>query len=74
MTIIDWANRELDVLKGQLAYLSSGAARFYDGSEPEAATDRTGDCIAMVERHIEEWKRLMRQNGIVEKRPERDES
>lgn len=64
MTIAEWANRELRVLKGQLAYLNSGAARFYDGSVRDDCSDRTNDCVAMVQRQIDEWKRLMVQHGI----------
>ena len=64
MTIVEWANRELAVLKGQLAYLNSGAARFYDGPERDADHDRTIDCVTMVERQIGEWERLMAQHGI----------
>jgi hypothetical protein len=71
MTIIEWANRELEVLTGHLAYLKSGAARFYDQA---AHADRTKDCIAMLERQIEEWKALMDQHGIIVSRPNTSEA
>jgi hypothetical protein len=64
MTIVEWANRELAVLKGQLAYLNSGAARLYDNWDRDAARDRTTDCVTMIECQIGEWERLMAQNGI----------
>ena len=59
MFIAEWANRELEVLKGQLAYLNTGAARFYDALSRDTQSDRTDDCVAMVQRQIEYWKRLM---------------
>ena len=52
------------MLKGQLAYLNSGAARFYDASSRDTQSDRTNDCIAMVQHQIEDWKRLMSEHGI----------
>ena len=64
MFIAEWANRELEVLKGQLAYLNTGAARFYDVPSRDTQSDRTDDCVAMVQRQIEYWKRLMSDHGI----------
>ena len=63
MTIEEWANLELATLKGRLAYLSIGAIKL---SDPKTANsdDRTADCIAMLQRHVCEWRSLMREHGL----------
>ena len=52
------------MLKGQLAYLNLGPLDFTMLPSRDTQSDRTNDCIAMVQHQIEDWKRLMSEHGI----------
>ena len=62
MTITELANRELDILTGQLAYLKLSISN--NNSDADNEGNGRSAYISMIARHIEEWKRLMAEYGV----------
>jgi hypothetical protein len=62
MTIAELANRELDILTGQLAYLKLSVSSH--NSEADREESDHSAYMTMIARHIEEWKRLMAEYGV----------
>ena len=62
--MVEWANEELSVLEGHLAFFKLGEARIFDGRSHSAETDVTHEYIALIERHIEEWTARMALHNI----------
>ena len=62
--MVEWANEELAVFQGQLAFLKLGSARIFDSRVRGEKNDVTQEYIALTERHIEEWTALMALHNI----------
>ena len=72
LQMIDWANRELSTLEGQLAFWKCGIARIFNG--PSSNDDITEDVIATIERHISNWRDLMARHNVPVVPPSTDSS
>ena len=70
--MIDWANRQLWTLEGQLAFRNCGIARVVDG--PSSDDEITEDVIAAIERHISDWRDLMARHNVPVVSPSADSS
>ena len=66
-----WANEELTVFQGQLAFLKLGSARICTGGRRarELPNDVTQKDIALIEHLIAEWTALMAIHNIPEQSP-----
>jgi hypothetical protein len=64
--MVEWANRELSTLEGQLAFWRGGVARVFNG--PASDDGITDDIIATLEKHVADWRALMSQHNIPVKR------
>ena len=64
--MLEWANEELAVFQGQLAFLKLGSVRICTVSRRarELPTDLTDDYVALIENFIEEWTALMALHNI----------
>jgi hypothetical protein len=60
--MIEWANRELSTLEGQLAFWKSGVARLFNG--PYDDDDITKSVINTLEKHVADWRALMARHDI----------
>lgn len=60
--MIEWANRELSTLEGQLAFWKSGVARLFNG--PYDDNDLTKSVIDTLEKHVADWRALMERHHI----------
>jgi hypothetical protein len=60
--MIEWANRELSTLEGQLAFWKGGVARVFNG--PSSDDHITEAVIATLEKHVAEWRALMSDHNI----------
>ncbi|AGK59883.1 hypothetical protein HYPDE_41073 [Hyphomicrobium denitrificans 1NES1] len=60
--MIEWANRELSTLEGQLAFWKSGVARLVNG--PYDNDTITKSVIDTLEKHVAEWRELMARHDI----------
>jgi hypothetical protein len=60
--MIEWANRELSTLEGQLAFWKGGVARVFNG--PASDDEITEAVIATLEKHVAEWRTLMNDHNI----------
>ena len=72
LKMIDWANRQLWTLEGQLAFWKCGIARVVDG--PSSDDEITEDVIAAIERHISDWRDLMARHNVPVVSPSADSS
>jgi hypothetical protein len=63
--MLEWANEELAVFQGQLAFLKLGSARICTGRRArETPNDVTEEYVALIENFIEEWNALMALHNI----------
>jgi hypothetical protein len=63
--MLEWANEELAVFQGQLAFLKLGSARICTGHRArELPNDVTQEYIALIEHFIAEWTALMALHNI----------
>jgi hypothetical protein len=60
--MIEWANRELSTLEGQLAFWKGGVARVFNG--PASDDEITEAVIATLEKHVADWRALMSDHNI----------
>lgn len=60
--MIEWANRELSTLEGQLAFWKGGVARVFNG--PASDDEITEAVIATLEKHVADWRTLMDDHNI----------
>ncbi|HVJ76414.1 MAG TPA: hypothetical protein VM620_01170 [Hyphomicrobium sp.] len=60
--MIEWANRELSTLEGQLAFWKTGVARLFNG--PASDDDITQSVIDTLEKHVADWRELMARHQI----------
>ena len=68
--MLEWANEELAVFQGQLAFLKLGSARICTGRRArELPRDVTEEYVALIENFIEGWSALMALHNIPEQSP-----
>lgn len=60
--MIEWANRELSALEGQLAFWKSGVGRISNG--PYDDDELTRSVIDTLEKHVADWRELMARHDI----------
>lgn len=60
--MIEWANRELSTLEGQLAFWKSGVGRLVNG--PYEDDTITKSVIDTLEKHVADWRDLMARHEI----------
>jgi hypothetical protein len=60
--MIEWANRELSTLEGQLAFWKSGVARLVNGPYEDDTITRS--VIDTLEKHVADWRDLMARHDI----------
>ena len=71
--MLEWANEELAVFQGQLAFLKLGSARICAGGRArELPNDVTEEYIALIESFIGEWTALMALHNIPVQWPMRE--
>jgi len=60
--MIEWANRELSTLEGQLAFWRSGVGRLVNGPYDDDAIKKS--VIDALEKHVADWRDLMARHDI----------
>lgn len=62
--MIEWANRELQQLQSNRAFLKSGDVSFFNGSARSPENNITEALASDAQRYVEEWLGLMAQHSI----------